>query len=345
MPKITHWESFIGRRLRLRDLHVFLEVAQTGSMAKASAQLGVSQPAVSEVIATLEHALRVRLFDRSSRGVELTVYGRALLARSRGAFDELKQGVIEIEALTDPAAGELRIGCPESIAASILPPIIQRFAEQYPRVALHVEQVVTPTLELQQLRDRNLDIVLVRIVTPLAEDVFASDFDVEILFEDHLVVAAGMHSRWATRRHVDLADLVDEPWILTQPNAWNTAVVAEAFRARGLKMPNISLATYSVHLRTHLLATGPFITVFPRSVLQLNANRLSLKVLPVELPVKPWPVAIVTLKNRTLTPVAQRFIEHVRAYTKVMATVPAPGKTPVRSSRVSSKVDARRVNR
>jgi DNA-binding transcriptional LysR family regulator len=193
---------------------------------------------------------------------------------------------------------------------------------------------------LQQLRARNLDLVLVRIVRPLADDVFASDIDVEILFEDQLVVAAGLHSRWARRRHVELADLVDEPWILTEPNSWNTAVVADAFRAKGLKMPNISLATYSVHLRNNLLATGPFITAFPSSVLQLNANRFSLKVLPVDLPVKPWPVAIVTLKNRTLTPVAQRFIEHVRAYTKAMVVVSAPRKTPIRSARISSKVDA-----
>ena len=343
MPKINHWESFIGRRLRLRDLHVFLEVVRAGSMAKAAAQLGVSQPAVSEVIAALEHALRVRLFDRSTRGVELTIYGRALLKRGIAAFDELKQGVRDIEGLSDPEAGELRIGCAESIAAAILPPIIQRFTEQYPRVTLQVEQVVTPTLELPQLRDRNLDLVLARIVKPLVEDVFADDYDVEILFEDNLVVAAGMRSRWARRRYVDLAELVDEPWILTPPNAWNTVVVAEAFRSRGLKMPNIRLVTYSVHLRTNLLANGHFITAFPSSVLRLNANRFSLKVLPVDLPIRPWPVAIVTLKNRTLSAVVQRFIEHVRAYTKSMASTPMPGKTSARSSRTSAKTGVREI--
>src|SRR5688500_18664182 len=110
MPEIDHSERFIGRRLRLRDLHVFMEVVRSGSMAKAAARLGVSQPAVSEVIAALEHALRVRLFDRSAQGVEPTVYGRALLKRGAAAFDELKQGVKDIEALADPSAGELRIG-------------------------------------------------------------------------------------------------------------------------------------------------------------------------------------------------------------------------------------------
>src|SRR5262245_59672072 len=113
-PKID-WEGQIGRRLRLRDLHVFSTVAACGSMAKAAAQLRVSQPIVSEVIAGLEHTFGVRLLDRSARGVEPTVYGHALLKRSVAAFDELKQSTRDIAFLTDPTAGELRIGCMGSV--------------------------------------------------------------------------------------------------------------------------------------------------------------------------------------------------------------------------------------
>src|SRR5450759_1685101 len=141
-PKID-WESQIGRRLRLRDLHVLHTVIQHGSMAKAAIQLGVSQPSVSEVIADLEHALGVRLLDRSPQGIEPTIYATALLKRSLVAFDELKQGIRDIEFLADPTVGELRIGCPESISSSILPVIIQRFCEQYPRVVPNVD--VGPT--------------------------------------------------------------------------------------------------------------------------------------------------------------------------------------------------------
>lgn len=111
-PKID-WESQIGRRLRFRDLHVLFTVVQNGSMAKAAAQLGVSQPSVSEVMADLEHTLGVRLLDRSPQGIEPTIYAHALLKRSRIAFDELKQGIRDIEYLSDPTVGKLRIGCPE----------------------------------------------------------------------------------------------------------------------------------------------------------------------------------------------------------------------------------------
>ena len=74
MPSRIDWESQIGRRLRLRDLYVFSTVVRAGSMGKAAQELGVSQPAVSEVIANLEHALGVRLLDRTSQGVEITAH-------------------------------------------------------------------------------------------------------------------------------------------------------------------------------------------------------------------------------------------------------------------------------
>src|SRR6185436_13334055 len=110
-------ENRISRRLRFRDLQVFFSVVQCGSMAKAAHELGVTQPAVSEVVAGLEHAFGVRLFDRSPHGVEPTVYGRALLKRGVAAFDELKQCIREIEFLSDPTSGELRIGCIEAMSA------------------------------------------------------------------------------------------------------------------------------------------------------------------------------------------------------------------------------------
>jgi DNA-binding transcriptional LysR family regulator len=318
MPRKNDWESQIGRRLKLRDLHAFFTAVQRGSMSKAAQQLGVSQPAVSEAIADLEHALGVRLLDRRPQGVEPTMYGGALLRRSAAVFDELKQSIRDIEFLADPTAGELKIGCPEAIAA-ILPPILESFSRQYPRVVLHVDPVNTATLELPGLRERKFDLVVaLLLLTPRVDDGRGDDLNVEVLFDDHLVVAAGMRSRWAHRRKIDLAELVNEPWILATPDTGPYRIVSEAFRARGLGAPRISLMTLSVHLRTNMLASGHFITTFPNSVARLHADRFSLKVLPVDLPPRPWPVAIVTLKNRTLSPGVERFIAHVRDFTRPM---------------------------
>ena len=114
MVRKINWDNQFGRRLKLRDLHVFFTVVQVGSMAKAATQLGVSQPTVSETIADLEDSYGVRLFDRSPRGVEPTVYGTALHRRCVAAFDELKQSGRDIEVLADPEVGDLWIGCQES---------------------------------------------------------------------------------------------------------------------------------------------------------------------------------------------------------------------------------------
>src|SRR5215208_5850991 len=105
-------------------------------MAKAAAELAISQPAVSRAIADIEHAVGLRLLDRSRNGIEPTPYGRVLVKRGVAIFDELKHGVEELEFLSDPTCGELRIGSTESIAAGLLPAIIERFSREYPLIHL-----------------------------------------------------------------------------------------------------------------------------------------------------------------------------------------------------------------
>jgi DNA-binding transcriptional LysR family regulator len=309
------WENQIGRRLRFRDLHAFFTVVRHGSMAKAAVELGVTPPTVSEVIADLERALGVRLLERGPKGAEPTLYGRALLKRGTAAFDELKQGIRDIEFLSDPAVGEVHIGCDESIAAATLPRIVERFARQYPGVVLNVEDIDLRNYP-PNVRELGFDLVLTRLQGPGEKTDPFNDLDVEVLFEDQLVVAAGAHSRWARRRKVDIVDLADEPWILSGSNRWNYRVVAEAFRMKGAHMPKVCLKTLSVHLRANLLTSGKFITTFPKSVFDFYARRFGLKLLPVDLPKHPWPVVVLTLKNRTLSPVVTAFIDCARAVTK-----------------------------
>jgi DNA-binding transcriptional LysR family regulator len=96
--------------------------------------------------------------------------------------------------------------------------------------------------------------------------------------------------------------------------------LAEACRARGINMPKIRLDTTSNAVRVSLLATGPYIATFPSSSMRLYAERFSLTMLPVDLPIRPWPVALVTLKNRTLSPVVERFLECTREVAKSFST-------------------------
>jgi DNA-binding transcriptional LysR family regulator len=307
----------IGRRLRFRDLQVFFMVVEHGSMAKAAVELGVSQPAVSGVVADLEHAFGARLFDRSSAGVEPTVYGRALLKRGLAAFDELKLGIRDINFLADPARGEVRIGCPDSIAGAILAPVVQAICRDYPGLTLTIEPVPTPTLEVPELHARELDVVLARLSKP--DDPFGKDLDVEILFDDEVVIAAGVSSRWARRRRLSLADLHDASWIGASPHTLTTMLMEQAFRAKDLPVPTIRVVSFSVQLRAHLLATGDFVTAMPKSMLRLNPECRELKQLPIRLPNASFPVAIVTLKARTLPAAVELFLDRLRAHVNSLA--------------------------
>jgi DNA-binding transcriptional LysR family regulator len=173
-------------------------------------------------------------------------------------------------------------------------------------------------MALPALRSRDCDLVLGRLQVPRADE----DLNIESLFDDPLVVAAGAHGRWARRRKIDLNELIDEPWILQAPNTQNYKRLKEALEAKGLNMPKTTLVTLSMPLIVDFLANGPFITAYPRSVVLHN----SLKVLPVDLPFRPWPVMITTLKNRTLSPVVERFIECARGIAKLIAKELRPPK-------------------
>jgi len=311
MSVTMEWESRLGRRLRVRDLYILSTVVKSGSMAKAARELGMSQPAVSEAISNLEQILRVRLLDRSPQGIQPTVYADAVLKRSTIVFDELRQSVSDIEFLTDPTTGQVTIGCPISVSMSVLPLIVQQFSQKYPRVVLHVEDLPSSAIRAPGLRDRTLDLAFARWPNPTMDEHIADDLNVEPLVDDPLVVAASMHSRWAGRRKIELSELVHEPWILAPTRTWNYQWVAQAFKARGLGTPNVRLVTFNAHLNAYFLNNGSLLTAYSRLWAQLNG----LKALPVDVPLHPWPISIVTLKHRTLSPAVESFIECARAAT------------------------------
>jgi DNA-binding transcriptional LysR family regulator len=307
-------QSRVSRRLRFRDLEVLFAVVQCRSMAKAASELGVTQPAVSEVIAELEQAFEVRLFDRSPQGVVPTIYGRALHKRGLAAFDELKQGIRDIEFLADPTKGDVRIGCPDSIAGAVLAPMIRRFCSDYPGIAITIDPVPTPTLELPDLHARKLDFVVARLSRSYVDDPLGGDLNIEILFDDEAVIAAGANSRWARRRKLELSDLLDASWVGTPRQTLTTMLMEQAFQSSNLPLPKMSVTTFSVQVRAHLLSSGDFVSSMPKSVLRLNPECSGLKQLPIKLAEQNFPAAIVTLKDRTLSPPVELFLHSLRTH-------------------------------
>jgi DNA-binding transcriptional LysR family regulator len=171
-----------------------------------------------------------------------------------------------------------------------------------------------PATLRQELAARNVDFGISRFARPVGEE-----YSEEILFHDSLVVVTGPNNPLTRRRKIELAELLSEPWVLDSPSTDFGAMQAGVFRAAGLDPPRLTVAATSIILRNELLATERFLTVIVSFSLLLPRKHPGLKALPVKLPDIRQPVGITTLKNRTLSPVAQMFIESVRELVKPLA--------------------------
>jgi DNA-binding transcriptional LysR family regulator len=293
----------------LRDLHILQTVVAQGSMAKAARRLAISQPVISRVIGDLERELGRRLLDRDRHGAEPTIYGAALLRHGLAVFDELRQSAAEIEYLADPTNGELRIATHEVMAAGFLPAVVKSLHRQHPHLTIGIKLSAVADTLYRELRERNVDLVLGRASPSLAD----ADLAAEVLYEETTVIVAGRSNPLTRRRKLGLADLIDEKWVFPAPGSLAEHIAAELFRASGLAMPRRGAVCAPIPVIPTLVGDGPYLANLPGTLVHFAGDHLRVKVLPVQVPVRPSPVGIITLKRRTLNPVAALFIEHARA--------------------------------
>jgi DNA-binding transcriptional LysR family regulator len=196
----------------LRQLRYFVAVAEEGSLTQAAARIPVAQQSLSEQIRALERQVGAQLFIRGPRGVQLTEVGavrlgeaKPLLTRTDRAFDRVRR----------LAVGErqtLHIGFLPSVANYVVPPVVRAFGEAHPEIALTTEDLPIARL-VEGLRDGRLDASLTR--PPLVDDLATE----RVLSEPVAVVLPAEH-HLAAAEQLELADLADEPWVLTPRSSW-----------------------------------------------------------------------------------------------------------------------------
>jgi DNA-binding transcriptional LysR family regulator len=163
----------------------------------------------------------------------------------------------------------------------------------------------------RELLERNVDLLITR-KSGGTDERLAYDF----LFNDSYSILVGAQNPLARRRKIALRELVGEPWVLPPPESVLGSVVMKAFRANRLDCPRTTVIAEPAEVRMSLLATGRFVSMFPDSVLRFPNLRTEVKVLPVKQPLGSVPIGIITLRNRTINSVAQRFIDSAREATK-----------------------------
>jgi DNA-binding transcriptional LysR family regulator len=306
----------ILHRLKLSDLRLLRAVVEFGGMAKAAAHLNISQPAVSKGITALERTVGHRLVDRTPRGIMPTAYGKVLLTGAVAVFDDLRQSLNQIEYLTDSSVGELRFGAIEHLIASFVPAVIDRVLRSYPGINFHVEELSIARVQYRELRERNVEFVITRLPPRLSEP----DMEVEFLFNDPIFAGAGINSPWAKRRRIRLSELINEPWSHAPYDGMVGPLIVSAFRAQGLEPPK-GVACFNMQMHKALLSTGRYVAILPTSLLRFGTEQRTIKRLPVVLSKDPAPVGIITLKNRTIHPLAKLFIDVARDLIKETSPV------------------------
>lgn len=301
-----HRPDRIASLIKLRDLRILMAIADSGSMAKAAVRLGISHPAISKTVSDLEGTLGVRLLDRGSQGTELTPHGEVLLRCGINIFDEMQQGLRSLDYLSDPTVGQVRLGCTDIILNSLVPPIVRRFSKEHPGVQLDVNLANPGEHQIQQLRERRIDLLITRATGP------QDDFHSEALFEEPFVFVVGANSAFARSRRTALKDIMKSNWVLPSYDSAPGALVAAVFQANGLAPPKPLVKTIAIQLTVSLIASGDFVGILPKSVAALSAHRAALRTLPLKESGPRISAEIVSLRNRTLSPAVNAFMRCAR---------------------------------
>lgn len=284
----------------LRHLRAFAAVAREGGFTRAAMRMHTTQPTVTLLIRQLEDALGVRLFDRSTRNVQLTATGAELLPAIERLLAELEATISGLRESMARARGRVVIAALPSIASSLLPQAVARVREANPDIAVTVRDAVAGRVAAM-VRTGEADLGLSGRPTEESELAFAS------LRADRLVAACPSSHPLATRRRISWGDLVGEPFVSMSPDSSVRRLVEEAFAAIGRRHEPTYEVVY-LTTATAMVAKGLGIAVLPSSALDA-LNLRGIAVVPVGAPVVKREIGILTSRARSLSPAATYFVE------------------------------------
>jgi DNA-binding transcriptional LysR family regulator len=244
----------------LRQLRYFLAVAEELHFGRAAERAGVAQPALSQQIRGLERALGVKLFARSTRSVELTEAGAALVRHARVALAEVEEGAEAARRAARGERGHLRVGFVESAAIAVVPAAVRRFRARHPEVRLTLRELgVGPQLE--GLASGVLDVGFVR---PPIE---AEGLRLRTVVEEPFVAAVASGHPLAGRRRIAVEALAREPLIVLSrdvvPGLYDQAVALQQGHAQAAHLAQEATSFQAV---LGLVAAGLGVSILPDSV-------------------------------------------------------------------------------
>ena len=291
-----------------RQLAAFCAVVERRSFSQAAEQLGVTQPAVSLQIRSLEKRLGVQLLDRSGRRVEPTEAGQRLYRSAQRLLALEEQLLVELgdEAEGD-LAGRLEIGASTGPGGTVLPVVLCEFQRRHPGV--HVALSVSDTQRvIEQVARRELELGVVGAQRRHRGVVF------EPFFRDEVVLAVPRGHRFANRS-VTLAELTGEPLVLMQEGAGVRQVIDEELRAAGVRLRDLDVPLeLGLQESARSAVVGGFgVTFISRSAIEADLAAGTVATARVEGLEPSREISLVRSSGRAETRVAQAFVSFARA--------------------------------
>lgn len=191
----------------LRHLRYFLAVAETLHFSKAAQLLGIAQPPLSQQIKRLEQLLGHRLFDRTTRGVKLTLAGQLLAERARSTIEKVQDDLAQVRRLGRGEEGTLTVGFSGSVMFTELPAAIGSYRQRFPKVELRLREFST-SAQISALLMGTLDLAFLR------DGDATEGIEISTLFEERYVAVLPVAHALARKRSLRVRDLRNEPFIL-----------------------------------------------------------------------------------------------------------------------------------
>ena len=288
--------------MQLNQVRAFVAVVDCGSLRAAARRLGVSQPAMTKSIRSLEAELNAQLVQRTNRGVFPTAAGKAFLARARVVQAELRKAGEEVAQIAGQRGGSVAFGVGVPVLA-LVPGALAHFHREHPAVRVRVVEGPGSAL-LPLVRDETLDFCLARSARAGLEP----GLRYRSLLRSRLVVA-GRRGHPLSRARA-LSGLVDASWLVFRAPGTG-GVLEQAFARAGLPPPHSMVHCESYGIALTLLATGDTIGLIAPDLLELPFLRPWVQEIKLDDPLPALPVGIYTRADAPLTPAAAGMVKAV----------------------------------
>lgn len=272
----------------LRDIQLFMAVADQQSFTRAAEQTYLTQPSLSKIVKRMEEELQVELFDRSTRHLWLTDAGKIVYQQGQKSLESLSELKILLDELRNVKAGKIKIGIPPLIGTLIFPDIALKFHAKYPKVWLQLIEFGAKRI-VNLVEESKVDLGI--SVLPVDEDKlnvypFISDEFVVFIYDAHPL---------AKKKELAISELKHENFIIFSNDFTLHDSVINACRDNGFE-PNVSYETSQWDLITELVAAKMGIALLPKSIFY-KQNQSNVKMVPIKDSVFLWRLGIITKKN------------------------------------------------